>query len=80
MKRTILTLLAVTAMSGTAFAAMDCDKSLESAMSKIAAMQTHGAKRASLARMMATGYDYCVAGDEFNAEKFFKMSQANTPG
>lgn len=62
-----------TMFSTAAFAQMDCDKMVDASVTKLSSMKASAGKRAALARMIATGYDYCMAGDEFSAEKFFKM-------
>ena len=61
-----------------AAAAMDCSKMLNSHTAEIAKMETASPeKRAALTRMALSGYDSCMAGDMFNAEKFFKMIMDN---
>jgi hypothetical protein len=61
-----------------AAAAMDCGKMLDSHTVEITKMtKASSEKRAALTRMAMNGYDSCMAGDMFNAEKFFKMIMEN---
>lgn len=67
----IATLMAAVA---TPAAAMDCGAMLDSHMDAVGKMsKTSAEKRAAMRRMALQGYDYCMAGDTFTAEKFFKM-------
>ena len=62
-----------------AAAAMDCGKMLGSHTAEIVKMiKASAEKRAALTRMVVSGYDSCLAGDVFNAEKFFKMVMDNS--
>lgn len=64
-----------------ASAAMDCGKMLDSHTTEITKMaKASPEKRAALTRMAISGYDSCMAGDMFSAEKFFKMIMENSPG
>lgn len=76
MIRPILAAAAFLALTGTATISQtnDCDSRVEAAMKNIAGMKANGAKRVALARMVATGYDYCQAGMMIDAQKFFDMA------
>lgn len=76
MTRILLAAAAVACILSTPILAQstDCDSKVQTAMSNIAKMQTSGAKRIALARMVATGYDYCLAGSMIDANKFFEMA------
>jgi hypothetical protein len=64
-----------------AAAAMDCGKMLDSHTAEINKMtKAAPEKRAALTRMAVSGYDSCMAGDMFSAEKFFKMIMDNAGG
>lgn len=76
MFRTILAAAALVALTATASISQgnDCDARVEAAMKNVASMKANGAKRVALARMVATGYDYCQAGMMLDATKFFEMA------
>lgn len=60
--------------SGSARAAMDCGATLDQHATAITKMTgAPPGKRAALHRMALSGYDHCIAGDEFNAKKYFEM-------
>lgn len=73
LRKTMAPLVLLAMMSGGAQAQMDCDKAMTNASEKIARMKVANGKRVALTRMALQGYDYCMAGDTFNADKFFKM-------
>ena len=61
-----------------AAAAMDCGKMLDTHTAAITKMaKASPEKRAALTRMALSGYDSCMVGDMFSAEKFFKMIMEN---
>lgn len=76
MIRPILAAAALVALTATASVSQgsDCDSQVEAAMRSVASMKANGAKRVALARMIATGYDYCQAGMMLDAKKFFDMA------
>jgi hypothetical protein len=64
----------ILAMANPAAAAMNCGEMLNKASSDLGKMDhISSEKRAAMHRMVVQGYDYCMAGDEFNARKFFEM-------
>jgi len=74
MKRIAILALALVPLATAPALAMDCGSMLETHSDMISKMTKASAeKRAALRRMAMSGYDNCVAGDTFNAEKFFKM-------
>jgi hypothetical protein len=75
MSKTLAVALATLVVCVTpAAAAMDCGKMLDTHTAEISKMEkVSSEKRAALTRMAISGYDSCMAGDTFSAEKFFKM-------
>jgi hypothetical protein len=66
--------LLAAAMATPASAAMNCGATHDKHATDITKMSGANAdKRAALHRMALAGYDHCMAGDEFNAMKFFDM-------
>lgn len=76
MKRIILAVAALVCLTAGPVLSQSssCDTKVETAMNNIAKMNASGAKRVALARMVATGYDYCMAGSMLDADKFFEMA------
>ena len=73
-KKLVLATLVIGALAAPAQAAMNCGSMLEDHSSMISKMtKASMEKRAALRRMAMRGYDYCMAGDELNATKFFDM-------
>ena len=67
-------LAGVLLLAQPASAAMDCGANLDKHTSMIMKMTSATPeKRAALQRMSLRGYDHCMAGDEFNADAFWKM-------
>jgi hypothetical protein len=74
MRHIIIATAVVTALASPAAAAMNCGDMLSKASSDLGKMDhISSEKRAAMHRMVVQGYDYCMAGDEFNARKFFEM-------
>lgn len=72
--KTLAAAALMTVLAAPAFAAMDCGGMLDKHSDMIGKMTKSSAeKRAALRRMALSGYDTCMAGDEFNATKFFEM-------
>jgi hypothetical protein len=66
--------IAIAVLASPALAAMECGSMLDKSADAILKMSNASPeKRAALRRMALHGYDNCMAGDEFNAMKFFEM-------
>ena len=71
-KLLIGTVAAAALSSAPAYAAMDCGgmfKKVESNIMKAPSSE----KMVAMMRLSVQAYDMCMAGDEFNAEKFWSM-------
>ena len=74
MRYVLATAVVVMALASPAAAAMNCGEMLTKYSTMLGKMDSVGAeRRAAMHRMVINGYDYCMAGDEFNARKFFEM-------
>lgn len=76
-----LTALAATFAMAQPAAAMDCGAMHDQYASAITKMSHVSAeKRAAMHRMALSGYDHCMAGDTFSAQRFFEMLAKESRG
>jgi hypothetical protein len=74
LKAVIGAVMTLAVLASPALAAMECGSMLDKSADAIGKMTAASSeKRAALRRMAMQGYDSCMAGDEFNAMKFFEM-------
>jgi hypothetical protein len=74
MRKMLYAAVATVALAAPAAAQMNCGAMLDKYSADIGKMaNVSSEKRAAMHRMVLQGYDHCMAGDEFNAKKFFEM-------
>jgi hypothetical protein len=74
MRKMLYAAIATMVLAAPAAAQMNCGAMLDKYSADIGKMaNVSSEKRAAMHRMVLQGYDHCMAGDEFNAKKFFEM-------
>ncbi len=78
LRKMLCTIVATLALAAPAAAQMNCGSMLDKYSADIGKMaNVSSERRAAMHRIVLQGYDHCMAGDEFNAMKFFEMLEKN---